>query len=132
MRNNGTAIFIFVALLIFVMIGCGSKSFKCAKSGCNNNKTLDSPYCAWHDYTSKNSSKSYSSNTKKSADKSNTYGNYSTKKYTSNSSSSNGKSIDVDDVDIETFYNDNIDEFEDIDDAWDYLDDDLDKAEFYD
>ncbi len=30
---------------------------------------------------------------------------------------------DIDDVDIDSFYEDNRDEFEDFDDAWDYMED---------
>ncbi len=35
----------------------------------------------------------------------------------------NNGSRDIDDVDIDSFYEDNRDEFEDYDDAWDYMED---------
>ncbi|SEM58953.1 hypothetical protein SAMN04487770_15010 [Butyrivibrio sp. ob235] len=120
---------IIVIMSLMIISGCGRK---CAKSGCNNHATLDSRYCAWHSYTNsipKKSSSTYSSSSSYSSSSTNS-SKSSVKKYTSKTDTD--KKLDIDDVDVETFYYDNIDEFEDIDDAWDYLEDDPDEADFYD
>ena len=120
---------IIVIMSLMIISGCGRK---CAKSGCNNHATLDSRYCAWHSYTNstpKKSSSTYSNSSSYSSSSTNN-SKSSVKKYTSKTDKD--KKLDIDDVDVETFYYDNIDEFEDLDDAWDYLEDDPDEAEFYD
>lgn len=73
-------------------------------------------------YKAKNSSTtSNSTTTKKVTDNSSFYENSSSPK--SKKKVYNVEPRDIDDVDIDSFYEDNMDEFEDYDDAWDYMED---------
>lgn len=122
-----------IIALIFTVGGCSSKKM-CIKSGCKNEAAPNSSYCYLHkpytggSYSSPKSSTS-TSTSKYNSGTSSSSGASKTKSYTGNtskksySSSSTAKSYNVEDWDIEDFYYDNMDEFDDIDDAWEYLED---------
>ena len=102
---------------------------KCAWSGCTSGKTLGSTYCAYHN----------NKNNRNSTRKSNSSGSYSSGSYKSSNGSStwkkssgSGKStFDPDDHDIEAYYDDHRDEYDDYDEAYEGFMDDEDAWDDY-
>lgn len=117
---------------------------RCAKAGCYEEAAEGSAYCYVHKSykstysggsTKSNSSSSNQKSTSGTKNKTTTTSGSKQKSSSSKKSSSSGKTtkkIDPDDLDIEGYYEDYKDDFEDIDDAWDDLMDNPDLWEDYD
>ncbi len=127
-----------IGLIVFVNEISGAikevkyENSRCMYSGCNNQRLSNSRYCYKHQpgkstsgsYKNTGSGKSSSSSSSNNSyNKSSGYSSTGSKKNSSTTSSYNGATVDPSDHDIEAYYEDYRDEFEDEDDAWDDFED---------